>query len=514
MKPLFEFFTKRHLLANVLTLMIILLGIASLLRINREEFPNVTTGMVQIRTTYHGASPEDVELNVTNKIEDVLKKVSGLARISSSSQENSSSVTVEIEEGKDEKKVYNDIVNAVNSVALPEDADDPSVTEATPNRVAMRVGISSKRLAYRDLREYARQLEKKLKDIPFVGEISTGGCRAREIRVEVSQDRMMKFGISLNEIIKALKDRNIRSSGGSLESYTNQKNIITLSKFSTVSEVAKVIIRSTVDGSVVYLGDVADIIDDFVEELSKTRVNGAAAITFTVAKRDSADIICTSQAVKELIEEEKKSLSSGIIEFLIIRDDSVSVSDKFEIVKFNGIVGLLLVLGVLACFLNLRASFWVAMGIPVSLLGVLALLPLFNIELDSLTLAAMVIVLGIIVDDAIVIVENIFQKREEGQGPLEAAINGVTEVAMPVFTTVATTVIAFVPMFYIPGRIGKFLYVVPLTVSIALCISMLESYFIYRRIFYRHYAGIKTAGSAESGLHLCACILKNSWLEC
>ena len=455
-----------------------LLGIFSLLRINREEFPNVTTGRIRIQTSYRGASPEDVELNVTNKLEDALKKVQGLTRISSTSQENSSSISVTIEEGQDEKKIYNDIVDAVRGVDLPEDASDPNVIEATPNRIAMRIGISSKKLTYKELREYAYQFEKKLKNIRLVGEVTTGGLRAREVRIEVFQDKMMQFGISLNEIIKALKDRNIRESGGSIESFTNKQNIITLSKFQTVEEVKKVIIRFSLDGSIIYLENIADVIDDFVEESSETRVNGATAITFTIAKRDSADIIETSLAVKKLIQDEKDSLPKGMLEFLVIRDDSTSVKDKFEIVKSNGIIGLFLVLIVLAFFLNIRAAFWVAMGIPVSLLGVLALLPLLNIELDSITLAAMVIVLGIIVDDAIVIVENIFQKREEGQGILEAAINGVHEVAVPVFTTVATTIIAFTPMFYIPGRLGRFLYVVPLTVSMALVISMLESYFI------------------------------------
>lgn len=223
MKNLFAFFAKRHLLTNIIMIMIILIGSFSLLRINREEFPNVTTGRIRVTTNYRGASPEDVELNVTNKIEDALKKVSGLSRISSTSQENRSSITLTVEEGQNEKKVYDDIVDAINGVSFPEEASQPQVTEATPNRIAMRIGMSSPILTYRELRAYARQFEKKLRQIPLVGEVTLGGYRDREVRIEVSQDKITQFGISLGEIIKALKDRNIRETGGALESYTSKK---------------------------------------------------------------------------------------------------------------------------------------------------------------------------------------------------------------------------------------------------------------------------------------------------
>lgn len=477
MKSVFKFFTQRHLLANALTVMIIFLGLYSLLTINREEFPNADTDMVMVRTTYSGASPEDVELEVTNKLEDALKSVIGIKTMTSTSSENSSSIRIEIDEDEDQQQVYDDIVDAINGVTkLPDDADTPRISQMNPKmKSILEIGLSSSTLSYRELRDYVHEFEKKLLDVPGVAEVGLTGYRDREVRIEVSPDKMEKYGVSMTEIMQAIANRNIRASGGSLESFTDQKNVVTLSKFENPMDVGEVIIRSYSNGAVVTVKDVAAITDDFEEEQSILRMNGKSNISVRVTKSASADIIQTADAVKTLIAEEQAALPSDTVEFLITEDDSVNVRDKFEIVKTNGIIGLVMVFLVLALFLNVRISFWVAMGIPASLMGTLMLLPFFDVELDSLTMAAMVLVIGIIVDDAIVVAENIFQHREKGASPLDAAVNGLHEVALPVFTTVATTILAFIPMFFIKGMIGKFIFVIPLTVIVSLSMSLLES---------------------------------------
>ena len=480
MKALFKFFTERHLLANALTAMILLLGLYSLMTINREEFPNAETGMVIVRTSYPGASPKDVELEVTNKLEDALKSVTGIKTMSSTSAENSSMIRIEISEDEDQKEIYDEIVENVNGVNdLPDDANTPVITKMNPKmKPILEVALGSERLTYRELRDYAHEFEKKLLQIDGVAEISLSGYLNREVRIEVSPDKLMKYGISLNQVTQAIAARNIRSSGGSIETASDQKNVITLAKFSEPLDVGDVIIRSYSSGAEVRVKDVATITDGFEESNVLHRVNGKQTISANITKSASADIIRTTDAIKALIAEEQSSLPADTIEFTITEDDSTGVRDKFEIVKSNGAIGLIMVFIVLAIFLNMGVSFWVALGIPVSLMGTLMLLPFFDVELDSLTMAAMVLVLGIIVDDAIVIAENIFQRREKGESPLEAAVNGVHEVALPVFTTVATTILAFIPMLFIKGMMGKFIYVVPLTVIIALTMSMLESYFI------------------------------------
>ncbi len=480
MKRIFEFFTKRHLLANALTVMILLGGAYSLFKINREEFPNADTGRVMIRTSYPGASPEDMELNVTNKLEDALKSVVGIKTMSSTSMENSSSLWIAIDEDEDQDEVYDEIVDAVNGVnSLPDDATTPRIRLFNPKmKSIMRIGVSSSALTYRELRNYAHDFEKKLLEVPGVAEVGLSGYRDREVRIEVSPDDMMRYEVSMHEIIQAISARNIRAVGGLVETATEQKNVITLAKFQDPLDVGEVAVRSYPGGAVVRVKDVATIYDDFKDERLIRRINGKPAISVRITKNASADIVQTADAIKALISREQRLLPPDTIEFVLTRDDALRIHDKFQIVKLNGLLGLTLVFLVLAAFLSFHTSFWVAMGIPVSLMGVMIVLPFFDVELDSLTMAAMVLVIGIIVDDAIVIAENIFQHREKGETPLEAAVNGLHEVAMPVFTTITTTILAFLPMFFIKGMLGKFIYVIPLTVIVALSASLVESYFI------------------------------------
>ncbi len=476
MKTFFEFFIRRHLLVNAMTILILLLGIYTVFYINLEEFPNAETGWLRIRTSYPGSSPADVELEVTNKIEDALKSVVGIKSMSSTSSENRSNITVAIDEDEDGEKVYNDIVDAVNGVTdLPNDVNAPSVNQFNPKmKPIFWVGFTSTQLKYRELRTYVHDFEKKVMDLPGVAQVSLSGYRDREIRIEVSPDLMEKHTISMNDIIRAMADRNIRSSGGSLESYVDQKNVITLAKFEDPMEVGDVIIRSDSEGSVLRIKHVAEIFNDFQKANSIHHFNGLESITLRVTKSPSADIINTSDGIKALIEKEKGLLPPGTIDFIVTQDDSINVLNKFTIVKWNGIMGLILVFVILATFLNMGTSFWVAMGIPISLLGTIIFLPFFDLELDSLTMAAMVLVLGIVVDDAIIVAENIYQHRENGASPLKAAVEGLNEVALPVVTTVATTIIAFVPILFIKGMIGKFIFVIPFTVILALGFSLVE----------------------------------------
>ncbi len=480
MKSLFTFFTERHLLANTLTVMILLLGFSSLMQLNREEIPSIDIGTVTINTAYPGAAPEDVEENVTNKLEDALTGIVGLKTLVSSSAENLSAITVEIDEDADQDDVLDDIEAAVAAVDdLPDDAKTPRITELKSSmKSILEVGVSSDTLSYADLRAYANEFEKRLLEVPGVAKVEATGYRDREIRIEVSPDKLVKYGLSMNDILSAIQVRNLRMTGGSLESYTSQKNVVTLAQFEEPQEVGDVIVKSSASGAMVYVKDVATVYDDFEEETVISRINSKPTISFDVIKNSSADIIRTVEAVKAMIAEEQAAMPEQGIDFLYTADESTGIRDKFAIVQSNGVTGLVLVLVVLAAFLNLHSSFWVAMCIPVSLLGVFMLMPWFDVELDSLTMSAMVIVLGMIVDDAIVIAENIFQRREKGEGPLEAAVNGLYEVALPVFTTIATTWLAFLPMFFIKGIMGKLMYVVPTTIILALGMSMVESYLI------------------------------------
>jgi multidrug efflux pump subunit AcrB len=510
MKRIFEFFTRRHILATLFTVMIILLGINSIRTLQRDRFPNVDWGWVDILTEYQGASPEDVELNVTNKIEGALEGISGIKDVYSLSVENVSNVYVQIDpDARDTEKVKNNIRDAVGRITdFPEEIiESPFIEESTTaTNSILAVGITGD-LSYGELREIARELEKKLEAVPGVARLARIGYRTREIKVEVDPLAMDRYQVSLREILQAIEKRNIRLTGGTFESYTSEKNLVTLAQFSDPMEVGDVIVRSSFEGPLVVVSDLAIVRDDFEDEGLIARVGGQNAILFGVFKREDADIIRTVKAIRRMVTEESRKQRgvsvieqklTGMVELVrgffgqqetadeipygratVYFSDDISkhVENSFRILINNGIIGLALVLIILTLFLNLRTAFWVALGIPVSIMGACFLLPLFDSFLDTVTLTVMVIVMGIIVDDGIIISESIYQHRASGEDPIQAAVNGTHEVFLPVSTTVLTTFLAFVPMFSMTGDIGKVVWVVPLTIGLALFFSLAEALF-------------------------------------
>jgi multidrug efflux pump subunit AcrB len=430
-----------------------------------------------ITTRYPGASPEDVELNVTNKIEEELKAVVGIERMSSVSMENISVITVVIDpDASDQDEITDEIREAVGRVTdFPvEVTESPLVTDVkTSIFPVIEVGLAGD-LSYREFREFARRFEKKLEAIPGVSSVKKYGYRAREIEVEVSPEAIREYQVPLREIIAAIQARNIRATGGSFESYTSERNLVTLAQFRNPLEVGEVIVRSTFEGPLIKVKDLAIVRDDFEDERILSRINGKQAISFQVSKKENADAIRTVDAVKELVTKESENLPEGV-EILFSNDFSRYVRNRFDVVRTNGLIGLVLVIIMLSLFLTIRNAFWVALGIPVALLGVVFMMPVFDVYLDSISLAAMIIVIGIIVDDAIIIAENIQRHREKGDPPLIAAVEGIREVFLPVLTTILTTFFAFAPMFFMSGIMGKFIFVIPLVISLALFISLFEA---------------------------------------
>ncbi len=481
MKSLFRFFAERHMLAYIITILILLLGLSTLIDIKRDVYPAVDFGMVRILTRYPGASPEDVELNVTNRIEKEIQTVTGIAGFSSVSMENVSVIYVSIDiDAKDLDKVKNEIREAVGSVTdfPPEVTESPAIWEMTHQSAnhVIEVGVTGQ-LPYNEMRNYAHLVEKKLKKVSGVSKLEKVGYHAREIEVEIIPDKINAYQIPIREIIAAIQSRNIRGTTGSFESYTSEKDLVTLAQFDDPMEVGDVIVRSTFDGPVIKVKDLAIIKDDFADVRLLSRVNGKAAISFRVFMTESADVIRTCDAVKELIQKENETAPAGI-EIMYSNDSSHYIKNSFDVVLNNGWMGLVLVVVLLPIFLNFRTSFWVAMGIPITFLGTIFLLPSFNGYLDTITLSGMILVIGIIVDDAIIIAENISKRREQGDDPIDAAVNGLNEVFKPVVTTVFTTFLVFAPMFFMPGVFGKYIIPIPLALSIALFVSLIESVFV------------------------------------
>lgn len=474
---IFKFFAERHLVAYVITLIIMLLGISSLMTVKRDAFPSVEFGELLITTTYPGASAEDVELAVTNELEKEIKEVTGIKRFMSWSMENVSTIHIVIDpDVNDESKVIREIRDAVSRVTnLPtEVTESPLVTELSTSSFPMvEIGLTGS-LPYTQLREIAGNFEKKLENVDGVAKVDRYGYLARQVQIEIDPHKLSKTEVSLSEVVGAIALRNIRASGGSLESYTSEKNIVTLAQFKHPGEVGDVIVRTTFDGPAVKVSDLAVVQDAFEDEKVLSRINGKKAISFVAFKKENADMIRTVNAIRSMVSHERQFLPEGV-KLTVSNDESKYVKGRLGIVASNGLMGLALVVVVLAIFLNMRVAFWVALGIPVALLGTIFMLPIFDTHLDSITMTAMVLVLGIIVDDAIIIAESIYQHHEKGASPVAAAVAGLKDVFKPVVTTILTTFVVFVPMFFMPGMLGKFVYVIPLVVTLSLIISLLES---------------------------------------
>ncbi|MDH3615615.1 MAG: efflux RND transporter permease subunit [Gammaproteobacteria bacterium] len=481
MKNAIRFFANQPTLAYVFTFLIIFMGVSSLSVIQRDNFPSVDMLEMTVTTRYPGASPEDVELNVTNEIEEELKEVDGIDRYTSFSMENISIVHIWIDrEMRDKNKVKTDIRDAVSRVSsLPVEVDeDPVVEEITTSASipVIEVGLTGD-VPYSLLRTVARRAEKALLTLPGVRSVNKYGYLDREIKVEISNDALERYGVSAQEIVNAIHNRNIRATGGSFESYTSEKNIVTLAEFANPMEAEDVIVRFTEGGSTVRVKDLALLRDDFEPAKVLSRMNGTPAISFEVFKKESSDIIRTVNAVKQLVAESQDQLPEGInIEYS--NDKSRLVKNRLDVVVSNGLIGLGLVMLMLSIFLNWHSAFWVALSIPVVLLGTLFLLPIFGAFLDTIAMGAMILIIGIVVDDGIVVAENIWRSREMGMAPLDAAVEGASSVAQPVIATVVTTALAFTPMFFMTGMLGDFIYVIPLVVVLALAISLLDTLFI------------------------------------
>jgi len=390
--------------------------------------------------------------------------------------ENVSIVSVFLEVNvTDQDEIKNEVREAVNRVTTfpVEVTESPLIIDMKQSdNPVIEVGLTGD-LPYREMRELSRLFEKKLKRISGVSSLDRVGYRDREIKVEISHESVKEYQIPLREIIGAIQSRNIRGTSGAFESYTSEKDLVTLAQFQDPMEVGDVIVRSTFEGPVIKVKDLAVIKDDFEDLRMISRIDGNPAISLIVHMNETADVIRTCEAIKELVKVENASLPEGV-DLIYSNDMSSIVRDSFDVVLKNGLIGLVLVVLLLPIFLNFRTAFWVAMGIPVAFLGTIFLLPLFGGFLDTITLSGMVLVIGIIVDDAIIVAENISRRRELGDDPLDSAVNGINEVFRPVVTTVLTTFLVFAPMFFMPGIFGKYIIPIPLAISLALFVSLFE----------------------------------------
>ncbi len=477
MDSILNFFVKQKKLALVFTVSIIALGLLTLSGIQRDQFPNVDFEVMTVVTSYPGASPEDVEQNLTNPIEDELSNISGIDKFTSVSREGSSNIVVTLSQDvSDMDALKQDIRNAVNRIkSLPEQVVDlPSVRDRKTSRKSIiKISIGSEVLSYSELREITDSIADSIELLDGVSEVVKDGYLDKEIQIRINPEKLYLHEISLPQVMDAIGKRNKRYTVGSNHSEISEKTIVVLAKFDEAQQVGDVIIKSTFDGPVVRLKDIALISSGNVEEKSIVRVNGKKGFILRVRKQEQADVITTVDLVKEEMIKLNNKYDNQL-HFFYSSDLSKYVRNRLKIVTNNGMMGLVLVLIVLGAFLSFKTAFWVSVSLPVSLLGTVALLGATGETINLVSLAAMILVLGIVVDDSIIVAESIHHYKQLGEDRYKSAIHGFKRVIMPVITTILTTILAFSSMFLMEGTMGKFIYIIPMVVIFALTLSFLE----------------------------------------
>jgi multidrug efflux pump subunit AcrB len=454
---------------------IIMLGAINMIRTQNQGYPAVDFGVVNITTVYPGAAPEDVEVRVTTKIEDELKTVSGIDSMQSGSMENISVISVILEEDADYEEVVDDIQKAVNQVDdFPEEVESPpQVVEVNNDRIPIKEIAIIGSADYETKRKYALNLEKRLQANDEVGKVEKLGYLDREVQIEVNQTALDRKYVSLMSVVNAIQLHNIRLSGGDVAS-NPEKKVVLMSEFEDPLDVKNVIVRSGFDGNRVVLTDVAKVVDGYEKPEKIYRYNGHDTINVIIYKKENSDILVATDEVESILEEFRETLPDNVRAEVIV-DYSVSVESLLTLVKNNAKIGLVFVLIALMLFLNFRVAFWTAVGIPVSIFFAFIFMFYLDVTINFISLMGILIVLGLLVDDAIVIAENIYSYKEKGLNPKDAAYKGTIEVLWPVITTVVTTVVAFAPFLAMTGVMGKFMWQMPIVVTFVLLGSLVES---------------------------------------
>ena len=471
-------FARNHVAANLLMITILLVGIASLnLRIPLEVFPSFESDVVSVNISLRGGTPEDVEQGVAIKVEEAVQDLEGIKRISSASVEGAARVTIEADSGYDARELLADVKSRVDAInTLPADAEKPVIALAQRQRDVISVTVSSK-YSEKELREFSEQIRDELLRLPEVTQLSLDAVRDYEIAINMKQDKLREFNISMDSISSAIRSSSVDLSAGNIK--TDGGDVLVRSKGQAYrkDEFDNIVVKTNPDGTIVKLGDIADVNDGFEETPLRARFNGEQAALIEIYRIGNQSAIEVADAVKNYIIEKQDSLPDGF-GLSYWDDDSEIVKGRLNTLISNAMQGGFLVLLLLTLFLRPSIAFWVFIGIPVSFMGAFIFMPFLGISLNIMSLFGFILVLGIVVDDAIVTGENIYRHTTFAKTGIEAAVKGTQEVATPVTFGILTTVAAFLPLAFIEGMRGALFAQIPAIVIPVLLFSLIESKFV------------------------------------
>lgn len=469
--------TKNTVAANILMWVCLIGGVIGFMNMTKEVFPEFELDLVTITVAYPGASPQDVEQGIVLAVEEAISAIEGIVEVNSTANEGSASIVVEIDESEDAQAVYDRIKQEVDRITtFPGDAEVPNVALTARKRgvVTLVVYGDTDELSLRNLAEEVRD---GLLQNPGITQVDLAETREQEIHIEVPEARLNAYGLTLQGIADTIRANVVEVSGGSISTQSGEILLRVSERRDFAKEFAALPIVSPVSGTPLTLSDIATVRDGFQDVDKYATFNGKPSIEISVSRIGDQTPIGISEATQEALEKIRPLMPEGV-DIAVVSDSSDTYKQRQELLAKNAVMGLILVMVLLTIFLDLKLAFWVTMGIPISFLGAMLLLPLFGVTFNMISMFAFIIALGIVVDDAIVAGENIYEYRQQGMSLLDASIQGARDVAVPVTFSILTNIAAFAPLLFVPGFLGKIWGVIPLVVCTVFVVSLMEAIFI------------------------------------
>ncbi len=477
MNRLIQWFVDNPIAANLLMVLIVLGGLSNLASLNKEVFPGVDTDLIQVQVPYPGAGPREVEEQIVKRIEEAVADLEGIEEISSTSKLGSGLVNVEAINGYDSQRLLNDIKARVDAIStFPVDAEKPIITEVQWQREVMSIGL------YGDVDEATlKQAGEKLRDeialLPGVSIVELNATRPDEMSVELAEYQLRHYNLSFEQVVNAIQQSSLNLPAGLIKADTGDIQLQTRGQAYNADDFQRIVVDSREDGAQLTLGDIATVTDGFAEQDLVARLNGKPAVFLEVKSTNDPDVLAIAGTVNQYLEQARQHLPANL-ELTVWRDWSELFKGRMNLLLKNSLSGLLLVFIILMLFLRPALAGWVCAGIGIAFMGALWLLPLAGVSLNMISMFAFLLVLGIVVDDAIIVGESIYTKQQSGLQGHAAAANGVKSVSKPVLFAVISTMIFFVPLLAIPGAMGDMSYGIPVVVILALFFSLVESMLI------------------------------------
>ncbi|MDE2975090.1 MAG: efflux RND transporter permease subunit [Gemmatimonadota bacterium] len=470
-----SYMARNGVAANLLMLFILIAGLFALGGLVQEVFPEISMDRVRISVAYPGATPDEVEESIILKIEERIEGVDGLKQIRSTAAEGRGSVVAELDLGEDIARALDDIKARIDRIqTFPAGAERPEVTEITNRQSVIRLVLYGD-VPERTLKELAYRTEDALSALPEVSYVETTGVREYEISIEVPLRRLRALGLTLGDVANAVRGGSLDLSAGSIDTSEEEVRIRTTGQNYTQQDFEEIIVLSRADGTVVRLGDIAEVRDGFRDVDLIGRYRGQRAAYVEVFRTADEKVLRIVDAVERHLDEEAVPALPEGVRLQVWNNDADILQSRLGLLVKNGFLGLALVLLALALFLEIRLAFWVAVGIAVSFVGTFGVMAILGVSINLMSLFAFILAVGIVVDDAIVVGENIYAERERGTRGVVASIRGTRRVTRPVIFAVLTTVVAFCPLFFIPSSIGRIIGQIPVIVISVLLFSLLES---------------------------------------